>query len=53
MEFEQTVFRVVGGHGRWGKSKCGAMCWLSAVGCTSFDFAEALACLFICLSVEF
>jgi len=31
----------------WGKSKCAAKRWLCAVGCSSFDFAEALA---FCLS---
>jgi hypothetical protein len=28
---------------RWGKSKCAAKRWLCEVGCSSFDFAEALA----------
>jgi hypothetical protein len=28
---------------RWGKSKCAALRWLCAFGCSSFDFAEALA----------
>jgi len=32
---------------RLGKSKCAAKRWLCAVGCSSFDFAEALA---FCLS---
>ena len=32
---------------RWGKSKCAALRWLCAWGCSSFDFAEALA---FCLS---
>jgi hypothetical protein len=27
----------------WGKSKCAAKRWLCAMGCSSFDFAEALA----------
>jgi hypothetical protein len=37
---------------RWGKSKCAALRWLCALGCSSFDFAEALA--FFChFSVRF
>jgi len=28
---------------RWGKSKCAALGWLLASGCSYFDFAEALA----------
>jgi hypothetical protein len=28
---------------RWGKSKCAALGWLLVKGCSSFDFAEALA----------
>jgi hypothetical protein len=31
---------------RWGKSKCAALGWLGAWGCSSFDFAEALAFCF-------
>jgi len=31
------------GRVRWGKSKCAALCRLWALGCSSFDFAEALA----------
>jgi len=36
-----------------GKSKCAAKRWLCAVGCSSFGFAEALACLVIWMSVDF
>jgi len=32
---------------RWVKSKCAALRWLCALGCSSFDFAEALV---FCLS---
>jgi hypothetical protein len=39
---------------RWGKTKCAAKRWLCAVGCSSFDFAEALAsCCFFFLSLSF
>ena len=31
----------------WGKSKCAATVSACAMDCSSFDFAEALACLFI------
>ena len=31
----------------WGKSKCAAIVSAFVMGCSSFDFAEALACLFI------
>jgi hypothetical protein len=27
----------------WGKSKCATKLWLCVFGCSSFDFAEALA----------
>jgi hypothetical protein len=43
--FTDLIFRFLFWSCGWGKSKCAAKRWLCAVDCSSFDFAEALACV--------